>query len=344
MSYHHYSAEEIEQINETSVLSFLQEQGYEFKRVGNSYRCKDHPSLAIAFDEKKWSWHSQNLHGIGVINWCMNVEKMSFPETMDKLSSKSNFVTCKAPEKPEIAKTEFKLPEKFNGNYSRAFAYLVNTRKIDKFIVNECFNNGSLYEDEKHNVIAVGFDETGKAKYATRRGTNTDIKFRGDVSGSNKRYGFTLRSQSNSSAVFVFEGFGDVLAHATLFNIKAREKAETTEQKQNAKYAYKGQNRIALGGVSDNALEEFLENNPNIRQIYFCLDNDDGGKPMTEKYMKKYSERGYEVYDKTLKKVKDYGDLLTEYIKATNTGSIGNGQTKKQENFNQVKGELLCKH
>lgn len=333
VSYHHYTDEEIEQINEMSVLSYLKGIGYEFKRVGNSFRCKDHPSLAIGLDERKWSWHSQDLHGYGVIQWCQRVDKMSFKEALDKLSDK-NYISIssvrKAPEKPVEVKKDFKLPNAFSGKYSRAFAYLVNTRKIDKSIVNECFKNGSLYEDEKHNVIAVGFDETGKAKYATRRGTNPDIKFRGEVSGSDKHYAFTMNSNSNSSAVFVFEGFGDVLAHATLFNIKAREKSRTPEQTKNAYFAYKGQNRIALGGLSDNALETYLKNNPNTKQIYFCLDNDSAGIQATQKYLKQYSELGYEVFDKTLKKVKDYGDLLTEYIKATSTESAFKKTNKQQ--------------
>lgn len=319
MNYHHYTDEEVKAIEDMSVLSFLQEQGYEFKRIGNSFRCKEHPSLSINTDEKQWYWHSCDKGGYGVIDWCKKIENLSFPEALNRLSEKSISYIPKAPEQSVVEKKEFKLPKAFNGKFSRAFAYLVYTRKIDKSVINDCFKNGSLYEDEKHNVIAVGFDENGNAKYATKRGTNTEVKFRGEVSGSDKHYGFSL--PADSERVYVFEGFGDVLAHATLVNMKARMLAKTPQQKQNADYAYKGQSRIALGGVSDNALEFYLKNNPQTKQICFCLDNDEGGKTATQKHMKKYSELGYEVFDKTLTKVNDYGDLLTEYIKASSSES-----------------------
>jgi hypothetical protein len=45
-------------------------------------------------------------------------------------------------------------------------------------------------------------------------------------------------------------------------------------------------NRLSLGGVSSLALNNFLENNPNINNVYLCLDNDKPSKEALERISK----------------------------------------------------------
>lgn len=62
--------------------------------------------------------------------------------------------------------------------------------------------DGLIYEDAKHhNVVFVGKDEKGVSRYAHCRGTAE--KFRMDITGSDKSYGFCYRGKGKE--LFVFE-------------------------------------------------------------------------------------------------------------------------------------------
>ena len=72
-------------------------------------------------------------------------------------------------------------------------------------------------------------------------------------------------------------------------------------------------NKLALGMLSDAPLETFLEEHPQIRSIAFCLDNDQPGREATERLMRKYYERGYEVEDAPPPSAyKDYNECLAD--------------------------------
>jgi hypothetical protein len=69
---------------------------------------------------------------------------------------------------------------------------------------------------------------------------------------------------------------------------------------------YLRDHRISLGSLSDRALERYLGQHPDIKQIIFALDNDidgkapDGspcnhGQKAAEKFALKYTERGYDT-------------------------------------------------
>ena len=76
-------------------------------------------------------------------------------------------------------------------------------REIEKKLVEEWIDRGDIYEEKKHhNVIFVGRDADGIPRYAHCRGTG-EIKYRGDVAGSDKSYGFSYRGTDNQ--LFVFE-------------------------------------------------------------------------------------------------------------------------------------------
>lgn len=68
---------------------------------------------------------------------------------------------------------------------------LSENRGIDDALIEHCVKTGRLYESSPyHNVVFVGFDAPGTAKYATLRGIGTD--FKGEANGSDKHYSFCL--------------------------------------------------------------------------------------------------------------------------------------------------------
>ena len=160
------------------------------------------------------------------------------------------------------------------------------------------------------NCVFCGYDENDELKYASMRGVTTGSKFRQDVIGSDKQYGFLM--EGTSDEVFVFEAPIDALSHATLY------KCLGVDWKQDS--------RISLGGVSELCLGRFLKKHPNIKKINFCLDNDMAGKSnvygiydekkqqfTTRSLLNEYKEKGYEV-SATFPATKDYNTDLISYL------------------------------
>lgn len=72
-----------------------------------------------------------------------------------------------------------------------------------------------LFETVKyHNAVFVGYDKQGIAKYAVMRGTKSSYK--GEVTGSDKRYSFSISETTNAEHVHLFESAIDLLSFATL--------------------------------------------------------------------------------------------------------------------------------
>ena len=123
----------------------------------------------------------------------------TFPETVKMLigeEGEGRQKSCPAPSQ------DFRLPEK-NEDNEKIIKYLTEKREIEKKLVEEWIDRGDIYEEKKHhNVIFVDRDADGIPRYAHCRGTG-EIKYRGDVAGSDKSYGFSYRGTDNQ--LFVFE-------------------------------------------------------------------------------------------------------------------------------------------
>ena len=70
-------------------------------------------------------------------------------------------------------------------------------------IIQMLIQKEKLYEDKRNNVVFGGFDEQGKARFASLRGTHGD--FRMDCAGSDKRYGFNMAAYMPSERLYIFE-------------------------------------------------------------------------------------------------------------------------------------------
>jgi hypothetical protein len=175
----------------------------------------------------------------------------------------------------------FKLPPR-SKNPFRVVNYLANKRGLDKGIVTDHIRQGKILQSEKFgNCLFVGYDEQGVARYATARGTCEvpgKMQFKKDVPGSDKSYGFMMPGRSKT--VYVFESAIDAISHATFFKINDLDYTEDT--------------RISLGGVSPLALDRYLSKHE-VKEIAFCLDNDDAGRKAAMKMMEQYMRDGREV-------------------------------------------------
>ena len=279
-----YTEEQIAKANNTDLVSFLNAQGEQLVKSGREYRWKKHDSVTISGN--RWYRHSQSKGGYPV-DFVMEFYYATFPEAVKMLigeEGEGRQKSCPAPSK------DFRLPEK-NEDNEKIMKYLTKKREIEKTLVEDWIDRGDIYEEKKHhNVIFVGRDADGIPRYAHCRGTG-EIKYRGDVTGSDKSYGFSYRGTDNQ--LFVFEAAIDLLSFIQLF------------PKDWKKRSY-----LSLGGVSSVALMTFLSERPQITSVFLCLDNDQAGNEACEKLAGEISE-GYSVI-RLKPSRKDWNEILCD--------------------------------
>jgi hypothetical protein len=270
----------VERARETDMIDFFEKHhGFTFTHRGGIYRCHQHPSLAVKNDRLSWYWHSQGIGGHGVIDYLMKMERLPFRQAVEAVAGIA-MVTTQPQQEKEQTKTLF-LPEK-RGLSFRLYAYLCQKRGIDSNIVNTLIQEGKLNEDKRGNVVFVGLDEQGQARFASLRGTYGDGVFRMDCAGSDKRYGFTMAAYEPSDRLYVFESPIDAMSHASLENAASGDKD-----------AWKRDNRLSLAGTSDVALPFFLNQHPTVKELVFCLDNDIAGREASVALVRKYIGKGF---------------------------------------------------
>ena len=279
-----YTEEQIARANQTDLASFLNARGEQLVKSGREYRWKKHDSVTVSGN--RWYRHSQNKGGYPV-DFVMEFYHATFPEAVKMLideEGEGRQKSCLAPS------PDFRLPEKSETNET-VIKYLTEIRRLEKDLVEEWIAGGNIYEEKKHhNVVFVGRDADGIPRYAHCRGTG-GIKYRGDVAGSDKSYGFCHRGEDNQ--LFVFEAAIDLLSFIQLF------------PKDWKKRSY-----LSLGGVSSVALMTFLSERPQITSVFLCLDNDHAGNEACEKLAGEIPD-GYRVI--RLKPArKDWNEILCD--------------------------------
>lgn len=322
----HFTDEQIAAARNQNTLELIQRAtGYSFKRVGSEYWCTEHNSLQVYPDQKGWIWHSRGISGANAVDFLVKSEGLGFQDAVAYIvgDAKSKTISSEYKTAPAVIDEPkvFEKPKRYEGQFKRAYAYLLKTRQIEKSILDYCMKNDLIYQDDHYNCVFAGYDGNGEMKYAMKRGTSTEHSFKGEAEGSDKRFSFRIEGKEGST-VYVFESPIDVLSHATLTYMKAQQYNRPDYQK-----SWLRQTRISLSGVpADAALEQYLTDHKNVREICFCLDNDEAGIKSATNLSKKYAEKGYEtsVYRVPDGVGKDYNDYLCAYKKALNNSNALN--------------------
>ena len=295
------------------LVSYLSSIGYTLQKAGNCYKLKishkfsgDLSSLTIFPDGKGWKRWSDGSSGHDTISFMQKVQGKTFQDAVRELCGGTVTASAvSAVAQQTAAEKHLVLPEVTDGKYSRVFAYLTQTRGISAEIVSALMKSKQIYQDKSGNVVFVGMDAAGTPKYGAFRGTVQGKQFRGECSGSDKRYGFRMDGTCEDT-VLVFEAPIDAMSHATLVN-----------QISGKPDAWKVHTRLALGGTADAALEHYLQEHPKCRKVTLCLDNDEAGIAAAKLTAQKLASKGYIV--KILPpKCKDYNEQLMAYA-AQNT-------------------------
>lgn len=349
-----FTQQQLDAAKSVSLIDYLKSQGYALKQKGRDYCLKDHDSFIISANNK-WNWFSQGFGGRNTIDFVTTIKKVPYVEAVIRLSEYAGEMnisydrgSLKKAAPSSALKPSPLLPVRHENSHA-AFAYLNQTRCIDKEIIAELMHEGLIYQGadvhislyggkvvqavtEKgmerllqkgivqrtennigykdgvprymtvpdfkrdtlnkmvqqkqirgyqiyYSVVFTGTDENGEIRYASKRSTNSQSKFRQDALDSDKSVGFHV--DGNGNKLFITESPIDALSIMTLGKMKGL---------QYRRFSY-----LSLGGVSDVALERYLKVNPQIKELTFCLDNDEAGLSAMERYSEKYTLMGYSV-------------------------------------------------
>jgi len=282
--------EQVAQAKEMDLFTYLQRYDPEelVHVAGKEYCTKTHDSLRIS--NGCWAWNSRGVYGRSALDYLIKVRGMGFLEAVETIlrvaptippparagGSMKEPPVFSSPAKPPPKKT-LRLPLAAPSN-DRAFAYL-QSRGIDQAVLEHCAQAGRLYQSADYaNCVFVGMDKAGTPRYAALRGTVGS--FKGEASGSDKRYSFSLPAEG-SDTLHLFESAIDALSYATLLRMHGRD--------------YTQAHLLSLAGVFAPtqrpsgrlpvSLVRYLEDYSGIGRIDLHLDNDLAGRAAARNIM-----------------------------------------------------------
>ncbi len=249
---------------------FLVRRGERLLRSGREKRLASDHSVTIRGNE--WYDHAEERGG-NAVSFVQRYYDLSFPEAMQVLLGCE--ICDVIPPKPEPK--PFILPKK-HSDMRRVFAYLTQTRGISNAIVAAFAHERLLYEDaEHHNAVFLGLDESGVARHAHIRSTNSGgPPFRMNIEGSDARYSF--HRIGNNGSLFVFEAPIDLLSHISLYP-----------------EGWKSNSYVACCGTSIRPVLKMLERMPSSNTVYLCQDSDATGTKTAERMAEHLEGQGLNV-------------------------------------------------
>ena len=269
---------------------------------GNTYCTREHDSLKIS--NGKWYWFSRGIGGRSALDYLIKVKGIPFSEAVEVIVGRGPIPPpgASAAIKSNVSKS-LCLPEA-SRDAARAVNYLTG-RGIDRELIEFCLSTGRLYESQKyHNVVFLGLDKYGNARYANLRGIGSG--FKGEASGSDKRFSFSIPATGDSETLHLFESAIDLLSFATMCKLFGRD--------------WRSDHLLSLAGVyrprkelqessMPMALTQYLKDHPSIKRIVLRLDNDYAGR-MAAKALTAMLSDQYDVACKPPPQGKDYNDFL----------------------------------
>lgn len=248
----------------------------------------EHDSLIIT---KNLGFVHNSIHKSGnSIDYLMKYLNYNFTEAVAALAAfegvheETVAFVPQTSQKPE--KGPFEAPKRMNGAFTRTFAYLTNTRKIDAKIVQDLINKELLYEEDiRHNAIFFSKHHN----YAEIEGTLSNKKFKGSAKNPDEG-GFWLYvpecSDNEIKKIYVCESAIDAVS---LYQIQKQDGEETR---------FSGY--LSIGGAAkDSAFEQAKKDFPGA-EFVAATDDDTAGnnfaarhgslKRLTPKYHHDWNE------------------------------------------------------
>lgn len=278
MPYINFTEQEKVSANASSIVDYLTAHGESVERVGREY-VWEAPSGKVSINGSEW-FSQYELVGGGAVNFVQKFFGLSYPDAVRSLlgnNAGEEVIGERMPQKIK-PKKPFELPEKHT-DMRRVYGYLMHERMIDRQVINRFVAVGLIYEDAKyHNAVFIGNDRNGKTVHAHKRATSAKSDFKGNLESSIAEYSFHF--DGSSEYLFVFEAPIDMLAYISMH-----------------KTGWDSHSYVALCSTADRAALQMLKDNPNLKTVYLCLDNDNAGQLGCERISKAIHELGdYSVW------------------------------------------------
>lgn len=270
------------------IVDYAEYMGFHVKKKGHYYTLEEHDSVIINPATNRFFRNSSTEEYArgSVINFVMYFGNMDYKAAIKELE---NFIGSEAlehtallrPVNRTLNKKKMLLLPPHGGSRRHAYAYLSKIRCIDTFIIDYFFASNHLYEDNRNNCVFVSYDEkNGQPDFACRRGTMSDVPFKGDVPGSSYDYCFRLPAKEGKR-LYVCEAVIDMMSLMTYFLKNGMDKREL------AAYHYQAlsstQKYMAVFG--------YLSLHPEIEEVYLAMDNDKSGREVVEKIIETGKEK-----------------------------------------------------
>ena len=269
----HFTEEQKELARQTDLCDLLRRQGEKLKRSGSEYEWRD-GSQKVTIRGNLW-FHQYERTGGDAVDFVQRYFHKSYPEAVEYLLG-SGCGTLTASPVVQREPPTFTLPKR-NDNMRRVYAYLTSRRGIDREVVNAFSNRKMIYESAKyHNAVFVGFDAKGSPRHANLRGTGAESGFKGNAPGSVPEYSFHWTGTSDR--LYLFEAPIDLMSFISL-----------------NKDGWRSHSYAACCGVADRVLFQMLRDNPNIKEVSLCLDNDEAGQAAASRIAEKLYAQGIQT-------------------------------------------------
>ncbi len=272
-------------------------------KKGNDYCTKDHDSLIIS-ENGLWHWKSRDIGGKTALQYLIKVRGMDFVSAVLQLCNGTP-AQCTETDVSlkKRGKKPFLLPAAHKNN-DMVIGYL-RRRGLSDEVIQYCVRKGLVYESaEYRNAVFVGLDGD-MPKYAALRGTwrHMSNAFKGEVTGSDKKYCFSVPPETASDKLIVSESAVDALSVATMRG----DIGQVHYLSIGGAYASK---RHTDEANLPKALKQYLKDHPEIRDVELCLDNDAVGIGASFFIMNKLMGMGYAASSTTPECSKDWNEFL----------------------------------
>ena len=287
MPYIPFTEEQKLRANNVNLVEFLRRQGEKLIPSGQDKRMASDHSITVRGN--KWFDHSARVGGYAV-SFVQRYYRLPYQEAVLLLLGRKNRKTYEQAKPVNEVSKAFALPESY-GTMRRMYAYLMRQRHIDREVISYFVHEKLLYEDKHHNCVFVGLDDSGEAKHAHIRSTNSEGRvFRMNIESSASEHCF--HKDGTDKSLYVFEAPIDLLSHITLYP-----------------YGWQEHSYVACCGLSIQPVLERLRQNPKLDMVYLCLDNDDAGNDACERMTDTLEDMGLDM-ERLCPVRKDWNDDL----------------------------------
>ena len=269
--YQHYTSEQKEKARNTDLVELLRSRGETLKRSGKDFVWQ-HGDEKICVRGNLW-YHHYTHDGGDAISFVQKYMGMTYQEAMQFLTDEGSGELKQATPVEKKEKGEFALPAK-SDSFRKMYGYLLHSRGISYDVISTFVKQGMLYESaDYHNAVFVGYDKNNIAQHANLRGTNSKSSFKCNTENSRPEYSFHWHGMGER--LYVFESPIDMLSYITM-----------------NPDGWKDQSYCACCGVGYQVMWQMLQDNPYIKTVVVCLDNDQAGKNATKRMVEDLYEKG----------------------------------------------------